>query len=57
MEFQELRYQHLTVPELENLDSQLDKQIWDTMDLLHALQIGRSVIRNTIKERHYGTAE
>ena len=57
MEFQELRYQHLTVPELENLDTQLDKQIWDTMDLLHALQIGRSIVRNTMQEKYYGTAE
>ena len=55
MEFQTLRYQELTVPELLTLNAQVTEQIWNAMDLIHALKIGQAAVRNALNEKIYGS--
>lgn len=57
MEKPPLRYQHLTVLELEaNLQS-IEQQRWDTMDLLHALEVGRTAVILALREVRRGAQE
>jgi len=51
MDFLERRYQQLTVSELGEQLANLTEQMWDTMDFLHAIQIGRIALMNEIQRR------
>jgi hypothetical protein len=44
-------------PDLRAQYDQLTERMWETMDLLHAIQIGRSAVANAIQEASRGTQE
>jgi hypothetical protein len=49
--------QQLAVSELTSQYDQLTERMWDMMDLLHAIQIGRAALAQQLKEARRGTRE